>query len=178
MKYKIAVFAGDGVGPEIIEEGKRIIEKAAELDKFEVEWVNYHYSANHYAETKEIPNGKSFLEIKNSCNAIYCGPFDKINDEKKIIFIPNLIKDYFSQTISIRPIKLFPKVKSPINVSLNEDINFTVIKENFEDFYAGIGSFAKSGKNKDSFDFEGASKAKFNVNVEVKSGEISYNLGI
>ena len=41
MNYKIAVFPGDGVGPELISEGIKVIEKAAELDKFEIEWISY-----------------------------------------------------------------------------------------------------------------------------------------
>ena len=43
MKYKIAVFPGDGMGPGLVNEGIEVIEKAAELDKFEIEWIAYPY---------------------------------------------------------------------------------------------------------------------------------------
>ena len=66
MKYKIAIFPGDGVGPELINEGIKIIDKAAELGKFEVEWAKYPHGAEHYLETKELLSDKTLKEIKNS----------------------------------------------------------------------------------------------------------------
>ena len=39
-KYKIAVIAGDGIGPEVIEEGKKVLAGIAKMDgSFEVEGV-------------------------------------------------------------------------------------------------------------------------------------------
>ena len=110
MKYKIAVFPGDGIGPELISEGIKIIEKAAELDNFEIELVNYPHGAEHYLETKEVLNEKILKEIKNSCNAIYCGTFDAINGQK----IPDIIRTYFDQFVSLRPVKLLPSIDSPL----------------------------------------------------------------
>ena len=81
MKYKIAVFPGDGVGPGLINEGIKIIEKAAELDKFEIEWIKYPHGAEHYQETKELLTEKTLREIKNSCSSIYCGTLERANPE-------------------------------------------------------------------------------------------------
>ena len=36
-KYKIAVIPGDGVGPEIINEGKKIIECVSEIEDYSIE---------------------------------------------------------------------------------------------------------------------------------------------
>ena len=57
VTYSVPVIAGDGVGPEIIAEGKKVLEAAGEVDNFDVEWVDYPHGADHYLSTGELmPN--------------------------------------------------------------------------------------------------------------------------
>jgi len=178
MKYKIALFQGDGVGPELIAEGMKVIEKASELDKFGIEWIDYPHGAEHYNETKELPGEKLLKDIKASCNAIYCGTFDKINGDSKAN-IPNLIKDYFEQSISLRPIRLLPSVDSPLVGKTSEDIDFVIIRENSEDFYVGAAGRAKSGKNKNQLSINNSTlKIRLGMDIESKGSEIAYQLGV
>ena len=37
--HKIPVIPGDGIGAEIIEEGRKVIDAVSEVDGFEVEWI-------------------------------------------------------------------------------------------------------------------------------------------
>ncbi len=177
MKYKIAVFPGDGVGPELIHEGIKVINKAAELDKFDLEWVRYPHGAEHYFETKEALNEKTLREIKNNCSAIYCGTFD--NSIVGINGISTSIKTYFDQFVSLRPIKLMPGVECPLANKSHDEINFTIIRENTEDFYIGAGGRAKNEKNKHVIDINKATcRIKFGLNIEAKGSEIAYQIGI
>jgi len=51
QKYKIGVIAGDGVGPEVIAEGVKVLEAAAELDgSFAFEFTHYPWGCNYYLE--------------------------------------------------------------------------------------------------------------------------------
>lgn len=175
MKYKIAVFAGDGVGPELIDEGIKLIEKAAELDKFDVEFVKYPYGAGHYLETKELVSDKILKEIKNSCNAIYCGTFDY--SVKEIEKIPDYIRNYFDQFACLRPIKLLPNVECPLADKTNDKIDFVVIRENSEDFYVGLSGRAKNGKNKHQLGInKNTFKLKLNLDLETKGSEVAYQI--
>lgn len=177
MKYKIAVFPGDGVGPELINEGIKVIEKAAELDKFEVEWLKHPHGAEHYLETKEILNDKILKNIKNSCNAIYCGAFD--NSIKEANGITNYIRNYFDQFVCLRPVKLLPSVESPLANKTHNEIDFIVIRENTEDFYLGASGRTKNGKNKHQIDInKNTFKANFALNIETKGSEIAYQIGV
>ncbi|MAG91424.1 3-isopropylmalate dehydrogenase [Candidatus Woesearchaeota archaeon] len=180
MKYKIAVFAGDGVGPELIDEGIKVIEKAAELDKFEIEWVKYPHGAEHFSETKESLSNKALKEIKDSCKSVYCGTFDNSkNGNAAENNVSSAIKNYFDQFVSLRPIRLLPNVQSPLNGKTDKEIDFTVIRENTEDFYSGINGRVKNGKNKHQFDLNNSTlKAKFGLNVEAKGGEMAYQIGV
>lgn len=175
MRYNIAVFPGDGVGPELINEGTKVVEKAAELDKFEVEWVKFPHGAEHYLETKELLDEKTLKGIRSSCSAIYCGTFDLVNNEK----ISSLIRDYCGQFVSLRPIKLLPSVESPLASKSNSDIDITLIRESTEDFYLGAGGRVKNGKNRHQFELDtGNVKAKFGINAEAKGSEIAYQMGV
>ena len=51
MKYKIPVISGDGIGPEIVAEGQKVAEAAAEKHGFELEWTEYSLGADHYLKT-------------------------------------------------------------------------------------------------------------------------------
>lgn len=176
MKYKIAVFPGDGVGPELINEGIKVIEKAAELDKFEVEWIKYPYGVEHYNETKELLNEKTLKEIKNNCNAIYCGTFDNI---KEINSVTSSIRNYFDQYVSLRPIKLLPNIEGTLAGKSHNEINFVVIRENTEDFYIGAHGRTKNGKNRHQLDIDNSAfKAKLGLSIETKGSEIAYQIGV
>ena len=59
------------------------------------------------------------------------------------------IRFYFDQYVNLRPIKLLQGVETPLANKKAEDIDFVVVRENTEDFYVGIGSRAKCGKQHD-----------------------------
>ena len=179
MKYRIAVFSGDGVGPELISEGMKLAEKAAELDKFEIEWVMYPHGGEHYMESKESLSEKILKEISDSCAAIYCGPFDRIEGLAPEKNTSATIKNYFDQFVSLRPIKLLQGVESPLSGKNSNDINFVVIRENTEDFYVGAQGRAKNGRSKQQLNIGNSSfKAKFGLGIESKGDEIAYQIGI
>ena len=176
MKYKIAVFPGDGVGQELINEGLKVLDKAAELDKFEIEWVSYLHGAEYYAETNEPLTEKIMRDIMSSCNAIYCGTFDRISTEPKNN-VTALIRDYFDHFISLRPVKLLPGIESVLVDKTSDEIDFVIIRENTEDFYIGAAGRAKNGKNKHQLNIDAnAFKMKIGLDIEAKGSEIAYQI--
>ena len=52
---------------------------------------------------------------------------------------------YFDQYVNLRPVKLLEGVETPLKNKTAKDIDFYVVRENTEDFYAGIGGRAKKG---------------------------------
>ena len=43
-KYRIAVIAGDGIGPEVIKEARLTAEAAASLEGASIEWMDYPFA--------------------------------------------------------------------------------------------------------------------------------------
>jgi tartrate dehydrogenase/decarboxylase / D-malate dehydrogenase len=181
MKYKIAVFPGDGVGPELIKEGIKVLEKAAELDKFGIEWISYPFGQEHYEDTKETLSENVLKEIKKKCDAIYCGTFNNLGNEKTKAEnnVPAIIRNYFEQFASLRPIRLFPTIESVIASKTSNDINFAIIRENTEDFYLELSAKVKEGKNRNKFEIKNkAVKVKLGVSIESNEGEVAYQIGV
>ena len=61
----LAVIAGDGIGPEIITEAQRVLQRACELDSIRVDSTDYKLGAEHWLKTGEtLP--ESTMESLNS----------------------------------------------------------------------------------------------------------------
>lgn len=179
-QYKIPVLPGDGIGPEIIDEGRKVIDAAGERFGFDVEWIEYPHGADHYLETGELISEETLKEL-SGYPAIYLG---SIGDpriapgilEKGILLTARF---YFDQYVNLRPIKLLEGVWTPLKDKTAKDIDFVVVRENTEDFYIGIGGKAKKGHSKDLLEVKRTLySAKFGLDIETDSEEIGYQIGL
>jgi isocitrate/isopropylmalate dehydrogenase len=179
-QYKIPVLPGDGIGPEIIAEGRKVIDAVGERFGFDVEWIEYPHGADHYLETGELISEETLKEL-SGYTAIYLG---SIGDpriapgilEKGILLTARF---YFDQYVNLRPIKLLDGVWTPLKDKTSKDIDFVVVRENTEDFYIGIGGRAKKGESKDLLEVKRTLySAKFGLDIETDSEEIGYQLGL
>jgi 3-isopropylmalate dehydrogenase len=179
-QYKIPVIPGDGIGPEIIAEGRKVIDAAGEKFGFDVDWVEFPHGADHYLETGELISEDSLKEL-SGYKGIFLGSIgdDRIAPgvlEKGILLAARF---YFDQYVNLRPIKLLDGVWCPIKDKTPADIDFTVVRENTEDFYIGIGGRAKSGVSKDVLEVHRTLyNAKFGLDIETDSEEIGYQIGM
>ncbi|HZV78004.1 MAG TPA: 3-isopropylmalate dehydrogenase [Candidatus Binatus sp.] len=144
--YKIAVIPGDGVGPEVTDEGLKVLERAAKLFGFTYETKTYPFGADHYIATKEfMPEGQ--LDEFRRMDAILLGA---IGDprlppglvERGVIAATRFGLDLY---INLRPIKLYAEHLCPIKDKKPEDVDMVVVRENTEDLYTGLGGHFKKG---------------------------------
>ncbi|MCK5476511.1 MAG: isocitrate/isopropylmalate dehydrogenase family protein [Candidatus Aenigmarchaeota archaeon] len=180
-KYKIAVIEGDGIGPEIITEGIKVIDKISKLNDFEIEWVKYPHGSDRYLATGELITDETLHEIKTNFDAIYLGALGDPRVKPGIIENGILLKArfYFDQFVNLRPIKLLEGVDCPLKDKKPEDINFTVIRENTEDFYVGIGNRTNIGKTRQELEVvRSLYSAKFGLDIETQGSEIAYQIGV
>ena len=179
--YKAALMPGDGIGPEIIEEGVKVIEKVSELNNFSIDWARYDNGSDKYLKTKELITDDTLKEIKKTCKAIYLGALGDPRVKPGILEKGILLKTrfYFDQFINLRPIKLLEGVECPLKDKTPKDINFDVVRENTEDFYVGIGNRTKIGKTKQELGvLRSLYKVKFNLDIDTQGSEIAYQIGV
>src|ERR1041385_2339012 len=71
--YRIAVIAGDGIGPEVIEAAIPILDRVAAKHAFAIYWERLHYSADHYLKTVETLPDAAFHHLRDDVDAIFLG---------------------------------------------------------------------------------------------------------
>lgn len=146
--HKIAVIPGDGVGPEVIREGVRVLEEAARLDggfRFEFTWFPWGcgYYLKHGRMMEE--DGISRLE---KFDAIYLGAvgYPGVPDHISLWDLLLTIRKSFDQYVNLRPITLLKGAPCPLKDVRREDIDMLFVRENSEGEYAGSGSWLFKGK--------------------------------
>lgn len=140
--YKIAVIPGDGTGPEVVDEGLKVLDAVSEKTGIKYENVMYDLGGERYKKTGEIlPD--SVLEELKTVDAIYLGAVGHPDVKPGILEKGLLLKLRFSleQYINLRPVKLYPGVWTPIKDKEPKDIDFVVVRENNEGLYVGEGEF-------------------------------------
>jgi 3-isopropylmalate dehydrogenase len=144
--YKIAVIPGDGTGPEVINEGLKVLKAAAKKFKISFEFKEFPYGGEHYMKTGETLPDEAVDELKKY-QAIYLGAIGHPKVKPGILEGGILLKLRFSldQYINLRPVKLYPNVETPLANKKPEDIDFVIVRENTEGLYIGSGGFLKKG---------------------------------
>jgi len=144
--YKIAVIPGDGIGPEIIREGIKVIKAVSDRFGITCKFINYDFGGERYLKTGEVLPDAAISELKEM-DSIYLGAVGDPRVKPGILEKGLLLKLRFGldQYINLRPIKLYPGVWTPLRDKGPEDIDFVVVRENTEGAYCGIGGFLKKG---------------------------------
>lgn len=141
-KFKIAVIAGDGIGPEVIAEGKKVLAGIAQIDgTFAVEFTDFPWGCEYYLKTGEMmpENG---LDILKDFDAIYLGAvgYPGVPDNVSLGDLLLKIRRGFDEYINLRPVKLLNGAPCPLKNVSTEDIDMIVVRENSEGEYANVGA--------------------------------------
>jgi 3-isopropylmalate dehydrogenase len=142
--HKIALLPCDGIGPEVVAEGLKVLEVAAHKFNIKYETIPYDIGGERYLKTGEVMPD-SVLEELRQVDAIYLGAVGHPDVQPGILEHGILLKLRFSldQYVNLRPVKLYPGVETPLRDKGPEDIDFVVVRENTEDMYVGIGGTMK-----------------------------------
>ena len=146
--YQIAVIAGDGVGPEVIAEGVKVLSAVAELDGgFDFAFTHYPWGCEYYLETGRMmpPDG---MEQLAKADAVFLGAVGApgVPDHISLWDLLLTIRKGFDQYVNLRPVKLLKGAPCPLKDAAVEDIDMLFIRENSEGEYAGSGSWLYKGK--------------------------------
>ncbi|RLG34128.1 3-isopropylmalate dehydrogenase [Methanosarcinales archaeon] len=177
--YKIAVFGGDGIGPEVIREGKKVLEAVSEHENFELRWIDYPNGGEYYLRTGELLSEETLKELEQ-CDAIYFGSIGDPRVEPGILErgILLTLRFFFDQYVNLRPVKLLEGVPSPL-AHHEHDIDFTVVRENTEDFYVSIGGRVKGNKSSKELELvRNLYNIKFKLDIESDADELAYQIGV
>ncbi len=142
----IGVIAGDGVGPEVVREGRAVLTDLAGLDGIRPDLVEFDLGGERYLRTGEVLPETVVAELQQ-CDAIYLGAVGHPGVAPGILEKGILLRLRFEfhQYINLRPVRLFPGVETPIKGKGPDEIDMVVVRENNEDLYVGAGGFTRKG---------------------------------
>jgi 3-isopropylmalate dehydrogenase len=137
---RLAVIAGDGIGPEVISEALRVLDAVQPG----VEKTSYDLGAKRYHATGEILPDSVLDELRGH-DAILLGAIGDPSVPSGVLERGLLLRIRFAldHHINLRPSRLYPGVTSPL--AGNPDIDFVVVREGTEGPYTGNGGAIRVG---------------------------------
>jgi 3-isopropylmalate dehydrogenase len=142
---KIAVVPGDGIGPEVIAAGMRILEHLNDTRKLGLEFTHFGWNADEYLRTGiSMPPG-AMDDIRVNYDAVYLGAFGdpRVPDMKHAADILLGMRFQLDLYVNYRPVKLLDDRLSPLKGKGTDEIDFVIFRENTEGAYVGMGGVFK-----------------------------------
>ncbi|WP_022873310.1 3-isopropylmalate dehydrogenase [Nesterenkonia alba] len=148
----IAVVGGDGIGPEVIAEARKVLNAAVEHEPTRLEYTEYSLGAEHWQATGETLSEETLTALRGH-DAIL---FGAIGADPRSVTVPSglierelLLKLRFSfdHCINLRPSRTFPGVSTPLESTA--DIDFVVVREGTEGPYVGNGGTLRQGTDQE-----------------------------
>ncbi len=142
--YNIGLVPGDGIGPEVVAEGLKVLK--AVKDGYDFNFIEYPYNSEHYLKTKELVPDR-VIEEWRGLDAVFLGAIGHPAVEPGLVERSIIMGLRFGLDlyINLRPVKLYAQHICPLKGKGPEDVNFVVVRENTEDAYAGLGGIFKKG---------------------------------
>jgi tartrate dehydrogenase/decarboxylase/D-malate dehydrogenase len=143
--YKIAVAPGDNIGPEVIAEGRKILERVAALGYCGFEFETFPWGAGHYLATGRAAP-ENIAEILRGFDAVYVGAHGdpaRVPDAIASQQFMHPMRKGLDLYANVRPIKWYPGTEIPLRQT--DPIDFVVVRENTEGEYSGTGGSVHPG---------------------------------
>ena len=144
--YRLAVIAGDGIGPEVVAEGLRVLSAAAPRHAVQFELTEYDLGARRWHASGEVLPDSVLAEIAGH-DAILLGAVGDPSVPSGVLERGLLLRLRFEldHHVNLRPVKLYPGVTTPLAGRGPGDIDLVVVREGTEGPYAGSGGTLRAG---------------------------------
>lgn len=139
--YSIAAIPGDGVGPEVIDAGLRVLRALEQKPGgFHLDVESFPWGSDFYKKTGAMMPANG-LERLGSFHAIYFGAVGApdIPDHVTLWGLRLAICQGFDQYVNLRPTRILPGLSSPLRHCQPADLDWVIVRENTEGEYSGQG---------------------------------------
>ena len=145
--HKIAVVPGDGIGPEVIGAGLKVLGAVAEIDGgFGIEAESFDWGSDRYRRLGRMMP-EDGVERLRGFDSIYFGAVGDpdIPDHITLWELRLAICQGLDQFANVRPTRLMPGMQGPLRPELAARIDWVIVRENSEGEYAGVGGRVHAG---------------------------------
>ena len=147
QSYKIAAIPADGIGPEVIDAGVRVLQALAARDGgFACDVTTYDWGSDYYKKHGRMMPDDG-LESLKSHDAIFFGAVGApdVPDHITLWGLRLPICQGFDQYANVRPTRILPGISAPLKDKGPGDLDWVIVRENSEGEYAGHGGRAHRG---------------------------------
>jgi 3-isopropylmalate dehydrogenase len=146
-RRRIAVVPGDGIGPEVIAEGKKLLRFLDQKKGLGLELVDKDWGAERYLRDKRAMEPGALDDLRQNYDAIYFGALGdpRIPDMAHGREILLGMRQGLDLYANMRPIRCLHDKLSPLKGKGPREINFVCFRENTEDMYVSLGGTFKEG---------------------------------
>jgi len=139
---RIAVVAGDGIGPEVVAQGLKVLDAVLPG----VHTVGYDLGAARYHRTGEVLPDSVLVELAGF-DAILLGAVGDPAVPPGVLERGLLLRlrFEFDQYVNLRPARLWPGTTGPLGAVKPGEIDLVVVREGTEGLYAGAGGVLHRG---------------------------------
>jgi len=176
--FKVAVVPGDGIGPEVISEGLKVLDALEETSSLRMQRTVVGIGASRYLKTGELL-AEDDIDTLTKQDAIYFGAVGDPRVPTGVLERGILLamRARFDQYVNLRPIRSwlsFSRLKN------EAPFNITFIRENTEDFYMGTGGIFKGGKGRVSLKVK---RSMYDLGIDMKASssnldDFAFEVGI
>ena len=152
ITYKIAVIPGDGIGVEVMPEGLRVLDAAAERFGFTLDYTVIKWASCAYYTTHGQMMPDDWKEQLAGIDAIYFGAVgwpDTVPDHISLWGSLLRMRREFDQYINMRPARTFKGVSSALSTLGSDDIDIMIVRENTEGEYSSVGGVMFEGTDRE-----------------------------
>ena len=145
--YQIAAMGGDGIGPDVIKAGCRVLQALADKNgNFALQFQDFDWGSDYYRRTGRMMPEDGLKQLEGF-DAIFFGAVGApdIPDHVTLWELRLAICQGFDQYANVRPTRLLPGITGPLRPDLGEQIDWVIVRENSEGEYAGVGGRAHRG---------------------------------
>jgi 3-isopropylmalate dehydrogenase len=141
---RLAVIPGDGIGPEVVAEGLKVLDAVSGDLAFEQ--TSYDLGAARWHRTGETLPDSVLAELREQ-EVILLGAVGDPSVPSGTLERGLLLRTRFEldHYVNLRPVKLFPGVTTPLAGVTAEDIDMVVVREGTEGPYTGVGGVLRKG---------------------------------
>jgi 3-isopropylmalate dehydrogenase len=143
---RIAIIPGDGIGVDVTRETVKVLKGLADVRGWNLEMEEFPYGADHYLKTGETLPQEGFDRLQKF-DAIFLGALGdpRVPDMKHAADILLGLRFRLDLFVNERPVRLIDQRLCPLRDRTPDDVNFTILRENTEGLYSGVGGFFKKG---------------------------------
>ena len=145
-QYRLAVIPGDGIGPEVIPEGLKVLHAAGRRYGFAIEPTEFPWGCDYYRRYGAMMPADG-LDVLAGYDAIYLGAVGdpRVPDHVSLWGLLLKIRKGFDLYANVRPVRLLEGIDGPLAGRAPQDIDILFVRENTEGEYAGVGGRVAAG---------------------------------